>query len=68
MLSEPLEAAFRTLSTSQQTAIFYADICQLPYKMIAEVMGVPLGTVMSRLHRGRGRLRNALNQAELKSA
>jgi RNA polymerase sigma-70 factor (ECF subfamily) len=68
MLSGPLEAAFRTLSASQQAAIFYADICQLPYKMIAEVMGVPLGTVMSRLHRGRCRLRNALNQTEMQSA
>lgn len=68
MLSEPLEAAFRTLSASQQAAIFYADICQLPYKMIADVMGVPLGTVMSRLHRGRCRLRIALSQAEAKSA
>jgi RNA polymerase sigma-70 factor, ECF subfamily len=68
MLSAPLENAFRTLSASQQAAIFYADICQLPYKMIADVMGVPLGTVMSRLHRGRLRLRNALNQEEMKSA
>ncbi|MET0699604.1 MAG: sigma-70 family RNA polymerase sigma factor [Mycobacterium sp.] len=68
MLSGPLEAAFHTLSESQQAAIFYADICELPYKMIAEIMGVPLGTVMSRLHRGRQRLRIALGRAEAKSA
>ena len=64
MLSEGLQAAFQTLSPPQQAAIFYADICQLSYKTIAELMGVSVGTVMSRLHRGRCRLRAALDQPE----
>ena len=68
MLSGPLQAALQTLSAPQQAAIYYADICQLPYKVIAEVTGVPVGTVMSRLHRGRSRLRTALHQPESKSA
>ena len=68
MISEPLQTAFQALPAPQQAAIYYADICQLPYKVIAEVTGVPVGTVMSRLHRGRNRLRTAMLQPESKSA
>jgi RNA polymerase sigma-70 factor, ECF subfamily len=68
MLSEPIQAALQTLSAPQQAAIYYADICQLPYQVIAEVTSVPVGTVLSHLHRGRNRLRTALHQPESKSA
>ena len=40
--------------------IYLADVEGYPYKEIAEIMGTPVGTVMSRLHRGRGRLREQL--------
>lgn len=40
------------------------DINNLPYREIAEVAGVPVGTVMSRLARGRAMLRAAWNGAE----
>ena len=43
-------------------AVYYADVEGLPYKEIAEIMGTPLGTVMSRLHRGRKILREALKE------
>lgn len=43
-----------------RTTVYLADIEGYPYKEIAELMGTPVGTVMSRLHRGRGRLREAL--------
>jgi RNA polymerase sigma-70 factor, ECF subfamily len=43
-----------------RTAIYLADIEGYPYREIAEMMGTPIGTVMSRLHRGRGRLREKL--------
>ena len=68
MLSEPLHTAFQTLTAPQQAAIFYADICQLPYKTIAEVTAAPVGTIMSRLHRGRRRLRIALHRLESRPA
>src|SRR5258708_3783545 len=41
-------------------AIYLARIEGYPYKEIAEMMGTPIGTVMSRLHRGRSRLREKL--------
>lgn len=65
---EPLHTAFETLTAPQRAAIFYADICQRPYKTIAEVTGAPVGRVISRLDRGRRRLRIALRHLESKSA
>ena len=36
------------------------DVEELTYKEIADALAIPLGTVMSRLHRGRALLRNEL--------
>jgi RNA polymerase sigma-70 factor, ECF subfamily len=38
-------------------AVYYADVEGFAYQEIASTMGIPLGTVMSRLYRGRNRLR-----------
>ena len=52
--------AMRQLPEKLRTAVYYADIEGRRFKEIAELTGAPIGTVMSRLHRGRHRLRGLL--------
>jgi RNA polymerase sigma-70 factor (ECF subfamily) len=58
--SDAVLIAMRGLPASHQAALFYADVCDLPFKTIAQLAGIPLGTVMSRTHRARRRLETAL--------
>jgi RNA polymerase sigma-70 factor, ECF subfamily len=52
--------ALLDLPEAFRMTVYLADVEGYPYKEIAEMMGTPVGTVMSRLHRARGRLREAL--------
>jgi len=52
--------ALMSLPEAQRIAVYYADVEGLSYKEIAAIMDTSVGTVMSRLHRGRQRLRRAL--------
>lgn len=52
--------ALRDLPEEFRVPVYLADIEGYPYRDIASLMGTPIGTVMSRLHRGRSRLRQAL--------
>ncbi len=52
--------AVRDLPPDFRTALWLADVEGYPYREVAALMGTPLGTVMSRLHRARGKLRHTL--------
>lgn len=53
-------AAMRALPEKYRTAVYYADVEGRRLREIAEMVDVPVGTVMSRVHRGRRRLRDTL--------
>jgi len=57
---EELKQAFAELPEAFRIAVLLSDIEGLKYREIAEVLNVPVGTVMSRLSRGRGMLRARL--------
>src|SRR5262249_46114780 len=52
--------ALQALPEGQRLVVYYADVEGFRYKEIAAILDVPLGTVMSRLHRGRANLRALL--------
>lgn len=61
--SEEIQRALNSLSEEQRLLINLADIEQMPYKDIATMLGKPVGTIRSRLHRAHKQLRMKVEQA-----
>ena len=59
-LPDDVQAALRRLPEEFRTAVVLCDVVGLSYEEIADALSVPVGTVRSRIHRGRRLLRVAL--------
>jgi RNA polymerase sigma-70 factor (ECF subfamily) len=57
---EVVERALAEVAEPFRTAIILRDVEELSYEEIAQALDVPIGTVMSRIHRGRSALKKAL--------
>jgi RNA polymerase sigma-70 factor, ECF subfamily len=57
-----VKRALQEIPEEFRLAVYYADVEGYAYKEIAEILGIPAGTVMSRLHRGRKLLRELLKE------
>jgi RNA polymerase sigma-70 factor (ECF subfamily) len=60
LVDDPVRKAVEELPDDFREAVIMADLEDMSYKEIADIMKCPLGTVMSRLYRGRKLLRDAL--------
>jgi RNA polymerase sigma-70 factor (ECF subfamily) len=60
MPDEDVQAALDALPEAFRMAVLLADVEGFSYKEIAEILNIPIGTVMSRLHRGRKSLEKLL--------
>jgi RNA polymerase sigma-70 factor (ECF subfamily) len=58
---EDVKAALEALPEAFRMAVLLADVEGFSYKEISEITEVPIGTVMSRIHRGRRALQKALH-------
>jgi RNA polymerase sigma-70 factor (ECF subfamily) len=57
---EDVDRALQTLSPEQREVVLLIAVEQLTYEEVGRALGIPLGTVMSRLSRGRERMRQLL--------
>lgn len=60
VLPEDVQSALRRLPADYRSAVVLSDVVGLTYQEISDALSVPVGTVRSRLHRGRAMLRRAL--------
>ena len=60
LLAEEIQAALDELPEDHRMMVLLADVEELSYREIADIVGCPIGTVMSRLHRARKSLQGRL--------
>lgn len=60
LTADVVKQAMADLPEAFRLVVYYADVEGFSYKEIAEILEVPMGTVMSRLHRGRRALQKQL--------
>jgi RNA polymerase sigma-70 factor (ECF subfamily) len=60
--AQRIETAIRSLPAEYREVLVLREMEDLPYKQIADIAGVPIGTVMSRLSRARSQLRRLLTE------
>ncbi len=65
MLSAAVEDSFSTLPDKYREVIELVDLNGLSYKEAADAIQVPVGTIMSRLHRGRNKIREQLGEGDV---
>jgi RNA polymerase sigma-70 factor (ECF subfamily) len=66
-MSENLQKTLNSLTPEQRLLVTLADIEGMPYKDIAEMLGKPVGTIRSRLHRTHKLMRSRLEKYEKES-
>jgi len=62
LIADEIKRAFEELPEEARAMVLLADVEELSYREIAEVVGCPIGTVMSRLHRARKQLQLSLHK------
>lgn len=62
MLDPPVADALRSLSDEFRAVVILVDVDGLSYQEAADTLDIPIGTVMSRLHRARNRMRDQLRE------
>ncbi len=60
--SDDLQLVLESLTPEQRTLVTLADVEQVPYAEIAQLMGKPVGTIRSRLHRTHKQMRDRLEK------
>ena len=62
-LPEDIQAAIGRLAPEYRAAVVLSDVAGLSYADVADALDIPVGTVRSRIHRGRAQLREELASA-----
>jgi RNA polymerase sigma-70 factor (ECF subfamily) len=66
-VDDDVKQALSDLAENFRIPVLLADVEGFSYREIADMLGIPIGTVMSRLHRGRKALQKALWEKAVQS-